>query len=367
MQVDDEALRRAYIVTLVVPLAFIVAMWAAIGTPTVFIRLILPFVAVALGSLLIGVVTRTLPLRVIGPVMFVVPTAVLFVRVMLWRIDVLPESGEMTDQFVEAVWFIVVFPLAFLVFGTRRGLQVSIAAYAGFVLASSDLLVAALTSGTFDAAFLQALSLPAVFAVLIGLLWVLASRLERMVAERERAEAFARQAFTDPLTGAANRRRLEGRLDELFDAARAGGPLFSVVLADLDHFKHINDTAGHDAGDRALAAVVERLRAGVRDSDLVGRWGGEEFVLIAADTTYEDALEVAERCRREIRATPIAALHVTASFGVSAYHDSDDMRSLMRRADLALYTAKNEGRDRVVGLPALVDPSDVDAVDRIRP
>jgi len=202
--------------------------------------------------------------------------------------------------------------------------------------------------------------------VLLPLTWALASRLERLVAERARAEMFADVATRDPLTGIANRRLLDDELERIIAQARRYGLPLSVVLMDLDRFKAVNDEHGHDTGDRALVETVERVEASVRDADLLGRWGGEEFLLLAPQTDREAACALAERCRAAIGQDPMEVGEVTASFGVATLGAADDARDLFRRADLALYAAKQEGRDRVVGIAAPDDPGDVDGSEERR-
>jgi diguanylate cyclase (GGDEF)-like protein len=134
-------------------------------------------------------------------------------------------------------------------------------------------------------------------------------------------------------------------------AARSESPLAAVLL-DLDHFKQINDTYGHGAGDDVLASVGAALTAGVRTSDFAGRYGGEEFLLLLPDTTAEDAATVAEKIRAMIEGTPVTGVErrITASFGVSGFPEHAlDADALLRSADRALYTSKRDGRNRVTG------------------
>jgi len=126
----------------------------------------------------------------------------------------------------------------------------------------------------------------------------------------------------------------------------------SAILCDLDHFKQINDVYGHDKGDEALAAAAAMLRSGLRESDIAGRYGGEEFLLLLPDTPPDGALVVAEKLRDELaRITiPGVAHEVSASFGVACYPlDAADPDALVRVADRALYAAKARGRNCVVG------------------
>jgi len=181
-------------------------------------------------------------------------------------------------------------------------------------------------------------------------------RLEMRVAERTRELAEAntsleRLATTDALTGVWNRRHImELAAAEVSRARRYHRPL-SVLVFDLDHFKRVNDTYGHAAGDRALRAVVARARGALRTTDCLGRCGGEEFLVLLPETAPEEARVVAERVRTAIAAGPVDfdghCFTVSASIGVAAWQDGEaSVEQALRRADTALYDAKNAGRNR---------------------
>jgi diguanylate cyclase (GGDEF)-like protein len=170
------------------------------------------------------------------------------------------------------------------------------------------------------------------------------------------------RAATDALTGLPNRRALEDTMRRMLaQADRTGAPL-SVLAIDLDHFKRVNDTHGHEHGDAVLAGVGHVLGAAIRASDFVARYGGEELVVLAPDTDAAGALLVAEKLRRAIATIDLPADDgsLTASFGVAAFPEHGaDAETLMRAADRALYDAKQRGRDRVELAPAgqgLVEP-----------
>jgi diguanylate cyclase (GGDEF)-like protein len=154
------------------------------------------------------------------------------------------------------------------------------------------------------------------------------------------------QASTDPLTGLLNRRSVDDRIATLLTSGAGTG---SAVMADLDHFKDLNDTYGHDTGDRALRVFAGALRTVVRPTDVIGRYGGEEFVLVLRDADEAAAREVCERIRTELAAACERAgtPPMTTSFGVAEIRADDDVAKLVARADAALYLAKREGRDRV--------------------
>jgi diguanylate cyclase (GGDEF)-like protein len=163
-----------------------------------------------------------------------------------------------------------------------------------------------------------------------------------------------RDAAHDPLTDLLNRRSASLALDQLIERARRSGQPLSLVSLDLDHFKRINDTHGHEAGDTVLAAVAAILTTSCRATDLVARVGGEEFLLVLHDTDEAGALRVAEKVRQAISDTLIPALAepLTASLGVTSLRLGDrDQTEMLRRADRAMYHVKETGRDRVAVAP----------------
>jgi diguanylate cyclase (GGDEF)-like protein len=188
-------------------------------------------------------------------------------------------------------------------------------------------------------------------------------RLLRMVAELAgqalshvtRLGETRHAADVDGLTGAYNKRYLQRRLgDELHKAERANTPL-SLLLLDIDHFKHYNDTNGHLEGDHVLKAVGEILRRAGREDDVVARYGGEEFVIVYVGATRENAVRLAEKLRKEVAGYPFPHASkqpggaVTLSGGVAAFpEDARSYTDLLRCADEALYEAKNSGRNRIV-------------------
>lgn len=171
---------------------------------------------------------------------------------------------------------------------------------------------------------------------------------------RSRIEQSVEMAITDALTGLHNRRYMETHLKSLIDGARKSGRPLSVLVADIDFFKRVNDTYGHDAGDCVLKEFAVRFRRNTRGLDLACRLGGEEFIIVMPDTDLRRAYQVGERLRACIAAEPFqinstTQLRVTASVGIASLERSDDTaESLFKRADVALYAAKREGRNRVV-------------------
>lgn len=181
------------------------------------------------------------------------------------------------------------------------------------------------------------------------------SNLEQLVEERtselkEANATISHLAATDELTELYNRRYFNDRLSAAISAARRHSYHLSMIMIDLDHFKKVNDTYGHSAGDLVLKTFADLLRDMMRVEDVAARWGGEEFIIILPHTPGEAAAALAERIRIafEQQSDRATAIVLSASFGVVQLHESDDADTFISRADAALYRAKREGRNRVV-------------------
>jgi diguanylate cyclase (GGDEF)-like protein len=157
----------------------------------------------------------------------------------------------------------------------------------------------------------------------------------------------AQMAHVDALTGLASRRRVEDFLrQEIAELAQGQG--LCLIIVDIDHFKQVNDTFGHNTGDDVLRGVARLMQQRVRVEDLIGRWGGEEFLVICVDSSLDAAVELAERLRQRLLQHSFAQVGTkTASFGVASATPNDTPGSLVERADRALYLAKQSGRNQV--------------------
>jgi len=172
---------------------------------------------------------------------------------------------------------------------------------------------------------------------------------------RHNVQLSLEMAITDQLTGLHNRRYMSRHLDTLIDGARKSAKPIAFLIMDIDHFKSVNDTYGHDIGDEVLREFASRISANVRGIDLACRYGGEEFVVVMPDTDMDFAYTVAERLRKSVEQKPFAIsrdpgkLNVTISIGIAGSEGNiDSADKLLHRADQALYRAKREGRNRVV-------------------
>lgn len=180
------------------------------------------------------------------------------------------------------------------------------------------------------------------FHVLLGVFTAVYARQARL--ERDRAR-LSRDALTDPLTGLANRRAFDAALGREVQLSHASGRPLSLVTLDLDHFKAVNDTHGHEAGDRVLMALAALLRQQVRSSDLPARWGGEEFVWLLPGASASAAGRAAERLRLAVVSHEFGCGRLTVSLGVATLRPGESGAALFMRADGALYRAKSLSRN----------------------
>lgn len=183
----------------------------------------------------------------------------------------------------------------------------------------------------------------------------------RLQAEVERRKLLEQelqhQAITDPLTGLFNRRHFESQFNRELERARRQSTGLCLCMIDLDHFKQINDEHGHQTGDLVLQLVADFLRGSLRQTDVVGRIGGEEFIVLMPDTTLDDATAIVERVRTSLAQQVIRVedktVSVTGTFALTAVDaEKDNLSSALRKVDHALYEGKDQGRDRLVLSPA---------------
>jgi len=227
-------------------------------------------------------------------------------------------------------------------------------AHAGFLLARipfADVLAASVVSGHPQSPIVPVMAFQALFVTLC-------LPFLRVAMSKERAELEQRKAaLTDPLTGIANRRAFFDRGTPLLEWAQDDRRSAALLLFDLDRFKEVNDTAGHQAGDRVLKAFCDLVGAALRPRDLFGRLGGEEFACLLADTSMAQALQIAERLRGAFAALHLPGIETqpTVSIGVAMAGEAGrTLPALLANADRALYRAKADGRNRVARAPLVV-------------
>jgi diguanylate cyclase (GGDEF)-like protein len=158
-----------------------------------------------------------------------------------------------------------------------------------------------------------------------------------------------RLSITDKLTGLFNRVKIDDMLDGEIHRAKRFGQTFGLILLDIDHYKMVNDTHGHQVGDQVLIDIAQILRTNIRQTDVVGRWGGEEFIIVCPQSDESGTFNLAENLRTKLASHHFQVVgHKTASFGVSTYRTDDTSKDIVGRADAALYHAKQLGRNQVV-------------------
>jgi diguanylate cyclase (GGDEF)-like protein len=164
----------------------------------------------------------------------------------------------------------------------------------------------------------------------------------------------SRRAITDEITGAYNRRYLDNALDDLFVTAKNSGKMLSLIMGDVDYFRKINETYGHDVGDKTIVEVVRIFKKHLRQKDVLARYGGDELTVILPETHPEEAFSIAENIRQSVSCIDIfasldgALKHVTTSQGIASFpQHAEDLVTLKKKADQALYKAKEMGRNRV--------------------
>jgi len=171
-----------------------------------------------------------------------------------------------------------------------------------------------------------------------------------LIAElRKSNDKLARAAVTDKLTGLFNRHKADSVLEAEINRAKRYGSIFSVILIDIDHFKEVNDTFGHQTGDMVLSLFAKLLIQHTRKNDLVARWGGEEFIIVCPETPLAEGVQLAEKLRLTAEAADFPIVRKqTASLGVAFFTAPESLAQLISRVDAALYQAKKSGRNRVV-------------------
>nr|MCU0227556.1 sensor domain-containing diguanylate cyclase [Bryobacterales bacterium] len=190
--------------------------------------------------------------------------------------------------------------------------------------------------------------------IVVGVAEVFRENTAQVLAVNESLEA-AGEAYQDPLTRIGNRRFAELHISRVLQQPYRQQRPGALLFLDVDHFKEVNDTYGHLAGDAVLKAVAQTICRTVRSVDLVCRWGGEEFLILLAGVSAKEMLEVAERCRALVAKSSSMREsgypRVTCSIGAALLSEADTMESLLQRADAAMYQAKRQGRDRVCVAP----------------
>jgi diguanylate cyclase (GGDEF)-like protein len=234
-----------------------------------------------------------------------------------------------------AQWLMVVYLVSFLIFTPEQGLRLSALMYLGSLLIGLAFMLPRWWAGEVPDGSYALVQFYIASAVILIFLYRIGSLRQRYV-------------LVDFLTGLSNRRHIYTLLSHETERSKRYGQPFSVILFDVDHFKRINDTHGHLSGDQVLREISRLTAEKLRTVDDVGRWGGEEFLILLPETGLSGAHLLADRLRQVIATQTFGSVGaVTASFGVTEYQLNDSPESMLARADAALYSAKRAGRNRV--------------------
>ncbi|MGF1472843.1 MAG: GGDEF domain-containing protein [Rubrobacteraceae bacterium] len=342
--------RRVYLLSLAAGFPTVVLLWFTLGSDRPFVGFAYPILALYCGACAWMLWRNTISLQAIEQITFVMLTALVFSN-LTYNLYAGDGLADVTTELTETTYtsLAILCLVSFLVFENNRALQVSLLA-----LGASLLLVLIDSyspgSGGLDVEEISWLfRMYAFLGSVVAFVYVIAYSKEQLVRQRTVAETMQRLAYTDHLTGLANRRQLYIDLETEVEVSRRYDRQLSMIFFDLDHFKQINDTYGHQFGDQTLQQVAHVVESRLRSSDRLGRWGGEEFVILSPDTNLEQATVLAERVREELETQPShsSTPSPTASFGVVQYHDGEDIETFLKRADEALYHSKSQGRNRV--------------------
>lgn len=311
-----------------------------------------PILGLALASLVFAAHRRWVPL-VVAETTFYASLSIIIGARLVWHLFL---AGPIGDHLLVLAgghyWSVAALIIAgFVVYGLKAGI------WAGSTVILTSAVLVAVGAGNEligpdgdRVAVLYLVRVHAFLVIVLALTASVAAMREHLHRTLAHAEMLAQLAMTDHLTGLANRRAATDLLHDLIDdRTNAIDPQsLSVIAIDLDRFKRINDTYGHDRGDRVLQEVAAVLAAHAREHDVVARWGGEEFLIVAPDTDLAGATALAERCRLALGDTEPAGVQLTGTFGVAQWRQGNDLRGLLTHADAMMLEGKRAGRDRVV-------------------
>ena len=347
---NEQAKRRVYITGLLLVSAVLLCAWLFRTPSDIYREVTAPVFILMLPALAIIIWRDWMPLVRMETLMLVTVSAMPLSR-QLWLYHFAGAAGEEWLRLLGNTYWATsaVLVLIFTIGDRQRGLRTGTAVVLISVLiaiigtatglARNDLPAGVITYIVGSLLFLT------LFLVLMSVATIMRDQWHTAIS---RAAVYSRWALTDKLTGLANRRAgMDLLARECATTSRHNRPL-SIIMGDLDNFKQVNDTAGHAAGDAVLRGVADIFLSTIRQSDVVVRWGGEEFLIITVDTNLEEARTLAERCRGAIETDSITGVRMTMTFGIAQYRNGDTEESLLARADANLYTGKKSGANQVV-------------------
>lgn len=343
---SDERLRyRVYTAGLLVGVASLPVIWAFQQAQDPFVRWTYPFFSALSLFWLWALLTRKLPVAHIER-QAILGIGLLFLSKYAYYFAFVGDLRGVWAEIGATAWvFAFLMILFYLTSDSRAGLRYSVLLVLIAAVLGAARLIPDLYQGRHQAEFLAWLRDIVRLAAMAALLYVFSNAKDRLALAHQRARELHLLAHTDGLTGLLNRLGATRALEDRLAAQRP----IAVVLADIDHFKSINDRFGHAVGDDVLIEVGVRLRDALREGDAVGRWGGEEFLMILESAEAGQALVLVERLQNRMHSRPFPGVgRVTVSLGVAVHQPGESQADLLRRADEALYAAKRQGRNRAV-------------------
>ncbi len=346
-----ERKRHIYMLCLLFAVLIFHLSWISRGARDAFVEILYPVFALIAILFLILLWLKIFSLRKMEPVLLVVLSAMILGR-LAWLFHT---PGPLDERLLLLAgghyWSVGALVVgAFVMLDNRWGPVIgTIIILMSIAIAASAVIAGMLDNMVSADTLVYLIRIHIFLFLLMALTSAVAALREDLQRALDNAGELDHIAHTDTLTSIANRRVLERFLDKQVAAASAHGRPFSVIIADLDNFKHINDSHGHTAGDAVLVEAAHIFTRLLRDTDFVGRWGGDEFIIAAPATDGEKARILAERIRRRIAEEHFSEVgHITISFGIAEIRPGESSGSLVKRADDAMYRAKLNGRNQVV-------------------
>ena len=339
-----------YLFALFVGLPVVVMVWFLQQDTDLYVRYGYPFLALYFSWAIWALLRQPVSLRLIEQLTFWLVT-VFWLGLMTFTLYGEPDLAQAWQALSPSVYlnFALFAVLAHLVFAPRTGLLASLVLVVGSTLVSLGRILPEVLQGQgMDVltAFVRSeinLLLIAAFA------FVVAKSKDDYAQAQVEAERMRVMAYHDDLTDLPNRRFMEDALPRLISMSQRHERPLSLIMFDIDHFKQVNDTYGHHVGDEVLRTIAVLVQLELRAGDVFGRWGGEEFMILAPETTKEQAQALAERIRKQIETHPFAfGMKITSSFGVVRHAPGTLPEELFEQADTLLYQAKEAGRNNVM-------------------
>jgi diguanylate cyclase (GGDEF)-like protein len=338
--------RRVYLIVLVLGVFLFLLSWAVRDPGDIFIEIMYPIYALVLAAFFPLVWRGHMPLRQIEIPMLAIAGAMLFSR-LAWHFHF---AGPIDERLLVLAgghyWAIGGLAVAaFAIFDRKQGLITgAVIIGLSLILAGTGIVSESLGGhGVSRETLVYLLRVHVFLALLLVLTYAVTTMRDELHSALIRAEVMGQWATTDMLTGLANRRAAEQFLSQQAAVFSRYRRPFSVISADVDSFKPINDTYGHAKGDEVLAGIGKILTASVRESDFVARWGGDEFLLVAPDTSAASVRQLMKRCREAIERAPICGIQIRMTFGAAEFRSGDSLNDVLSRADVQLYEGKRGG------------------------